>query len=83
MMLLLAPTGYKYCCYNKRSLFVDKKAVDVGAVKGFYFFIFEPQLVVVLNMKKRNRAEHGMCFDPRWLEKKMDKKVPSVFRATS
>lgn len=61
MMLLLAPTGYKYCCYNKRSLFVDKKAVDVGAVKGFYFFIFEPQLVVVLNMKKRNRAEHGMC----------------------
>ena len=61
MLPSLAPTGYKNGGDNERSFLVDKQAVDVGAVKGFYFFIFEPELVVVSNMKQGNGAEHGLC----------------------
>tara|TARA_Y100001970_G_C13519300_1_gene502165 strand:- start:45 stop:305 length:261 start_codon:yes stop_codon:yes gene_type:complete len=60
MLPSLAPTGHKNGGDNERSFFVDKQAVDVGAVKGFYFFIFEPELVVVSNMKQGNGAEHGL-----------------------
>ena len=60
MLPSLAPTGYKNGGDNERSFLVDKQAVDVGAVKGFYFFIFEPELVVVSNTKQGNGAEHGL-----------------------
>lgn len=61
MLPSLAPTRHKNSGDNERSFFVDKEAVDVRTVKRFYFFIFQPELVVVLNMKKWNgREKHGL-----------------------
>ena len=79
MLPSLAPTGHKNGGDNERSFLVDKQAVDVGAVKGFYFFIFEPELVVVSNMKQGNGAEHGLLhLLPCWNEKNWSTKVVAV-----
>jgi hypothetical protein len=64
MLRLLAPSRHKNGGHNERSFLVDQHTVDVGAIKGFYFLIFQPQLVVVLNVKKRNGAKHGLL---HWL----------------
>ena len=73
MLRLLAPTRHKNGGHNERSFLVDQDAVDVGAIKGFYFLIFQPELVVVSNVEKRNGAKHGLLhwLPCCWNEKKM------------
>lgn len=61
MLPSLALSRHKNSGDNERSFFVDKEAVDVRTVKCFYSFVFQPELVIVFNMKKWNKKHGGIA----------------------